>query len=99
MDEAIAGIRLCLIGREKDLQHLLDVGIEDVDWYWNAHECFVLLNNIDENERTPDEVSQWKRLLELTEMTGIKSCTILMRLRRGWSSRKTLTTPVRKRNK
>lgn len=60
-------MRICLIGQAKDLQRLLDVGIEDdVDWYWNAHECFVLLNNIDEKERTPDEALQWKRLLELT---------------------------------
>lgn len=66
MNEIIASMRLCLIGRADELQYLLDVGIEDADWYRNACECFVLLNSIDENERTPDEVSQRQRLLELT---------------------------------
>jgi len=61
-----AGMRLCLIGREEELQHLLAVGIEDEDWYRNACECFVLLNSIVEDERTEEEVCQRKRLLDLT---------------------------------
>jgi hypothetical protein len=66
MSDMTASMRLCLIGRAEDLRHLLDVGIEDADWYENACECFVLLNNIDKDERTPDEVSQHKYLLNLT---------------------------------
>ncbi len=67
MNRVTAGMRLCLIGRAENLQHLLDVGIEDADWYTNACEYFCLLNNIDETERTPEEVSQLKRLGELTD--------------------------------
>lgn len=66
MNEITASMRICLIGRAEDLQHLLNVGIEDADWYRNACECFVLLNSIDEDERTSDEVSQHKYLLDLT---------------------------------
>lgn len=67
MDKITASMRICLIGRAEDLQHLLDVGIEDVDWYRNAWECSCLLNSIDESERTPEEISQSKRLRELTD--------------------------------
>lgn len=66
MDEIIAGMRICLIGKKDDLKHILDVGIEDVDWYFEATKCFRLLDDIDEDKRTPDEVSQRQRLLELT---------------------------------
>ena len=59
MDDITAGMRLCLIGRAEDLQHILTVGIEDA-------ECFCLLNNIDEDHRTQYEQLQWKCLLKMT---------------------------------
>ena len=66
MNEGIASLRLCLISCEEDLQHILAVGIEDADWYQIASDCYVLLDSIDEDERTPGEVSQRQRLLKLT---------------------------------
>jgi len=66
MDDVTASMKLCLLGRAEELHHILSVGIEDADWYQIASDCYVWLDNIDECERTPDEVSQRQRLLELT---------------------------------
>ncbi len=69
MNEITAGIRLSLIGKQDDLKHLLAIGIEDdADWYCAACECFVLFNNIEEDERTPVEVYQRKILLEIIDI-------------------------------
>jgi len=66
MDEDTASLRLCLLSRAEELQHILSVGIEDADWYQIASDCYVWLDSIVESERTPEEVSQRQRLLELT---------------------------------
>lgn len=58
-------VRGRLVDRENELLHILAVGIESASWYYNASKCYVLLNSIDENNRTPDEISKLQRLSAL----------------------------------
>lgn len=66
-DKIAACMRMCLLGRENDLQHILDVGIEDADGYHNASELFIMLDSIHESKRTADEISQLKRLFKIVD--------------------------------
>lgn len=66
-DNIAACMRMCLLGKEDDLQHILDVGIEDANWYHNASELFVMLDNIHESKRTVDEISKLKRLFKIVD--------------------------------
>lgn len=67
---------------------------ENCRWVTRKEQCRNRRNNhlITINNETKC-ISEW------SEITGIKPHTILMRLRRGWSPKKTFTIPVRKRNK
>ena len=62
-----AHFRVCLLGMQNEIKHLLDVGIKSIDWYLIASECFILLNDIPSEDRTLVEVSLRKDLFDLID--------------------------------
>ena len=58
--------RLMLIGLRDSLSYIIEHGIKDADWYYEASELYRILDSIDESSRTEEERTQRRPLLGLT---------------------------------
>lgn len=88
MGEPLEGLQIDRVDNDDDYCK------ENCRWVTRTEQC--------RNRRSNHMVTlngETKCIAEWSETTGIKPCTIAMRLRRGWSSSKTLTTPVRTKSK